>query len=323
LLSAALVTSCLSVLAVSPPGLPESSPPWINSALKIISTPTLQTERWDYYVTAKVRLLLIWVGAEDVGGGYIARGSLEGEPSSKVLKLVIGSDPLKAPRMINHWGAAVEIQEGGQPGSVFFGFMKSSNAASLKEAERETSSKSLFPFEADISYATLTEAHSRLVPLNSNKDFTFRDLDAAQTKIIKTLTENDGRVRALTTARVGCLKTEGFLSAIQLLVTEAVDGKTPSDACYVHNARYYILSLLKKSAVDRKTVRLNLKNGPKAFERTYTDLLETEFEILNTETEERTRFDLLLGTTGNLRGVPVQIHYQPNWWFQVAMDLAK
>jgi hypothetical protein len=33
-------------------------------------------------------------------------------------------------------------------------------------------------------------------------------------------------------------------------------------------------------------------------------------------------FDILLGTEGNLRGAPIQITYQPNWWFVVILNLA-
>jgi hypothetical protein len=32
-------------------------------------------------------------------------------------------------------------------------------------------------------------------------------------------------------------------------------------------------------------------------------------------------FTLLLGTRVALRGAPVQIRYQPNWWFQVVLNL--
>jgi len=31
---------------------------------------------------------------------------------------------------------------------------------------------------------------------------------------------------------------------------------------------------------------------------------------------------ILAGTEGPLRGVPVQIRYQPNWWFQAVLNLA-
>jgi hypothetical protein len=32
-------------------------------------------------------------------------------------------------------------------------------------------------------------------------------------------------------------------------------------------------------------------------------------------------FTIVLGTQGALRGVPVQIRYQPNFWFQVVLNL--
>src|SRR5215510_7034609 len=104
---------------------PESPPTgWMDSALKTISSPFQRTHRWDYIMSARVRLLVFWIGAEDVGGGYIAKGTLRDEPSSNVVRLVIGSDPLKAPRKINHWGAAMEIRRTDDPESTFFGFMK-------------------------------------------------------------------------------------------------------------------------------------------------------------------------------------------------------
>ena len=36
---------------------------------------------------------------------------------------------------------------------------------------------------------------------------------------------------------------------------------------------------------------------------------------------KRSTFTLVLGTSGNLRGIPVQIRFQPNWWFQVVLNL--
>jgi len=32
-------------------------------------------------------------------------------------------------------------------------------------------------------------------------------------------------------------------------------------------------------------------------------------------------FDIVLGTDGSMRGAPIQITYQPNWWFQVVLNL--
>jgi len=270
-------------------------------------------------MNVKVRLLLFWVGADDVGGGYIAKGSLQSDRSSTVTELVIGSDPAKAPRKINHWGAAVEMRRAAE--SSFLGFMKSSKASSAKEAEVETSTQKTYPFEAAISYGNHSEAVSRLVPMNSPRDFTFRDFHTAQAEIIKALTQSRTTVRRLAAERKGCSKAEGFLSVVDRLSRDVVEGKSvPLTGCYVHNARFYTISLKKQTPTASKKVKFKLRNGT-MFERVFKDLTLAEFEILNTESEERTNFDLLLGTSGSLRGVPIQIRYQPNWWFQVVLTV--
>jgi hypothetical protein len=38
-------------------------------------------------------------------------------------------------------------------------------------------------------------------------------------------------------------------------------------------------------------------------------------------TGKKVYFSIVTGRQGNLRGVPVQIRYQPNWWFQVVLNL--
>jgi len=44
--------------------------------------------------------------------------------------------------------------------------------------------------------------------------------------------------------------------------------------------------------------------------------------VMCEESGGKTTFDIVLGTEGNLRGAPIQISYQPNWWFQVVLNLA-
>src|SRR5688572_26942261 len=73
---ATLLYGTLAILSLSTaillPGPPEVvKQGWIDSALETISLPFHQSHRWNYNMSAKVRLLLFWAGAEDVGGGYI------------------------------------------------------------------------------------------------------------------------------------------------------------------------------------------------------------------------------------------------------------
>src|SRR5262245_21984476 len=107
------ILAAISLSAAASTSQQSPDPPseaWIHSVVESISLPTRISERWDYVMNVKVRLLLFWVGADDVGGGYITKGSLQSDRSSTITELVIGSDPAKAPRKINHWGAAVEMR---------------------------------------------------------------------------------------------------------------------------------------------------------------------------------------------------------------------
>src|SRR5258708_22451190 len=137
----------LSILVGRPVTAQAPVPNDIQAALQhtteLMRTPMHVDAQFDYIMTARVRLLLFWVGKDDVGGGYIRRGRLPQDPASDVIELLIGSDPAKAPRAINRWGAASEIvhRPSGDShhaeSSIFFGFMKVSNGASAAEMEKE------------------------------------------------------------------------------------------------------------------------------------------------------------------------------------------
>jgi hypothetical protein len=49
---------------------------------------------------------------------------------------------------------------------------------------------------------------------------------------------------------------------------------------------------------------------------------ELDFVSTHKLTGKKVYFTILAGTEGPLRGVPVQIRYQPNWWFQAVLNLA-
>jgi hypothetical protein len=53
----------------------------------------------------------------------------------------------------------------------------------------------------------------------------------------------------------------------------------------------------------------------------YPDLLQLDFVFAHKLTGRKVYFLLLVGTKGEMRNVPVQIRYQPNWWFQVDLNL--
>jgi hypothetical protein len=69
------------------------------------------------------------------------------------------------------------------------------------------------------------------------------------------------------------------------------------------------------------SVKVNSSKGGTLTEKTYDELLEAGFVSSHETTGKRVYFTILVGTQGGLRGVPVQIRYQPNWWFQVVLNL--
>lgn len=97
-------------------------------------------------MTARVLLLFFWAGKDDAGSGYIRRGASSADSREEFFQVLFGSDPQKAPRAINCWGAATEIARHKDPlttpprefnvvSSTFFGFMKSSRGKSVAEMQ--------------------------------------------------------------------------------------------------------------------------------------------------------------------------------------------
>src|SRR5262245_54956805 len=116
---------------------------WVRSAPRAVT-------EFNYVMTVRVRLLFFWAGKDDVGGGYIRRGVSQEDPRQELLQVLFGSDPAKAPRAINRWGAGTEViwhksavaedskeKEDDVVSSAFFGFMKSSKGKSVSEMQEE------------------------------------------------------------------------------------------------------------------------------------------------------------------------------------------
>jgi hypothetical protein len=288
---------------------------------------------YDYIMTARVRLLFFWAGRDDVGGGYIRRGVSSDDPSTEVFQLVMGSDPAKAPRGINRWGAATEVvhhhPEGSQGAGdgAFFGFMKISKGSSVSEMERELARDGQgggFLFQAIINRSDAGGAVSKVVPFSNRQDFNLHQLDSAVPAVWERLLADEGIThRASGVPSQDCIKESGFLSSVSSLIDAGMhSAKLPQKACYAYNGALYRMTLAKVRSIPRRVVHLSLNNREQSYERTYEHLLLIQFQNLNQTSKEKIEFEMLVGTEGALRGVPVQITYQPNWWFQVVLNLS-
>jgi len=303
----------------------------INEAVNWIrATPRIRAE-YDYIMTCRLRLLIFWVGRDDLGGGFIKIGQIDDDPTLLMTQLLFGSDPAKAPRAINRWGAGTEVikldASKTPESSAFVGFMKSSKGESVSAMQRELShekSTGKHLFEAIISRVDRTQALSATVPFYSDKDYDIHQLANAQELALDQL--GDGQARKFRRldgpARAECSRPGGFLSTTDELLERSLEGeKTPLSLCYVYNVRRYTLTLQRVAPVATKAVHITLKEQGRKIDRSYHDLKESQFQIRNQESGAKTDFSVLVGTSGELRGVPIQINYQPNWWFQIVLNL--
>jgi hypothetical protein len=303
----------------------------INEAVSWIRATTSIRAEYDYIMTCRLRLLFFWVGRDDLGGGYIKASQALDDPRLRMIQLLFGSDPAKAPRAINRWGAGTEVVRWGGSktleSSAFVGFMKSSKGESVWAMQRELSrekSAGKHLFEAIVSRVDDAQAISTTVPYYSDKDYDMRQLADAQKLALDQLGDSQARKfhRLDGPARRQCRRAGGFLSTTEELLQRSLTGeKTPLSLCYVYNARLYTLTLQRVVPVTSQHVQITLKQTGEKIDHSYHDLEESQFQIRNQESGAKTDFSVLLGTSGELRGVPVQINYQPNWWFQVVLNL--
>ena len=316
-----VVVVSVCVCAGNSRGAVMSPSPGLDKAVRLVLGPLRYTAQYNYVMTGKVRLLLPWLSAEDVGGGYIRRGVAESDPSAHFIQVLFGSDPSKAPRHINHWGAATEASS--TTFSALFGFMKSVKTGSVGAAEseiRRQEDNGQHMFEGIVSYIDSESALSRVVPLSSDNNFNLRQLPQATQLVAQRVNAVSG-LRTLTAFERKCTASRGFLQAVDELSQQALSNPAEGRSlCYIYNARNYTLTLRKRSTVKTESVDVDLKNGDKVV-RNYSDLVSTEFSVLNHSSGETTDFELLLATSGQLRGIPVRIVYQPNFWFKVVLDL--
>ena len=304
-----------------------------QEALKWVrSQPRIRTE-YNYVMTVRLRFLLFWVKRDDVGGGYIKLGDVAEDPRLQVVQLLFGSDPAKAPRGINRWGAATEIaqrassSDADPASSVFFGFIKPSKGGSVSAMQRELFAESQggqYLFESTLGRVERGRALATGGPFYTDHDFNLHELEQAEQVAIRELGDGPNRnIRRLEgPSQLSCERAGGFLSTIlQLLDGSVQGGRTPGTLCYVYNAHQYTATLESAHSVAERTVHVALREGGPAIDQTYRDLRQMHFRVLRQDTGGETDFDMLIGASGRMRGVPIQISYNPTWWFQVVLNL--
>jgi hypothetical protein len=307
----------------------------IAEALRWVRLSPRQAAQYDYIMTARLRLIFFWVGKDDVGGGYIRRGISENDPHEEFFQVLFGSDPDKAPRAINRWGAGTEVawhkspvsassQQDDVLASAFFGFMKSSKGKSASEMQEELKKEKeqgLHSFTGILSRVDQADAISLVVPLQSATDFNLRQYATAEPLMFEKLGNSNQPLKTLqNTSR--CPRSEAFMATIAGMMELALDGHAaPLSRCYVYDAQENTLTVESITPIAKLPVQLHGSNNTTLLDSVQEHLLQLDFVSTSKLTGKKSYFSILTGTQGNLRAVPVQIRYQPNWWFQVVLNL--
>jgi hypothetical protein len=334
----------------SRPQSPASGRPPIAETLAWVERSARDLRQFDYDMTVRVRLIFFWVSKDDVGGGYIRRGISKDDPRLELFQVLFGSDPAKAPKQINRWGAGTEAEWHRNPvpsataasptddvaASAFFGFMKSSKGKSVSEMQAELKKEKdqgAHAFTGMLSRVEPGHTFSLVVPLNSDQDFTLHQYAEAEPLMIDNLNSSEKAPRTLPDS-APCNRPGEFLGTVWELMDAALNAASTQEAarsggapaqinplCYVHDSQVNTLTLEHSEAVAKLEAKVNSSRGGILSDNTFEHLLQLDFVTSHQDTGKKVYFTLLVGTQGALRGVPVQIRYSPNWWFQVVLNL--
>ena len=256
-------------------------------------------------------MLLFWIGRDNIGEARITwRKGLAG----RGLEFLIGSDPLRAPRRINRWGFIVEEVHG--ENAEILGVMRESNEQTIAEADARTARRDeseVSTFKAARTTITGNQAVSGTMTVRAPADLTYRDLDA----LLALIPREPPRLR---TFGLPPGTQKGFLIALDSLIHASV-GPCESRAGlrelppvpYVYNQTLYDLSLVSCAYEPEWKTPAGAS----------TSAVDGQFQLTNRTTKNATKFRLVVGTSGEWRGVPLRMVFRPRWWMEIELMAAR
>ena len=259
-----------------------------------------------YRMAGRVRMLLLWVGREDVGFGVI---TWKAAGDDRAYELLIGSDPAKAPGRLNRWGYLVEEVRGRETSVV--GLISQDHEDRLADVDRPASTRGGRPFDTVRGTVADGEAHARVGTLYAPSTLTLREAPTLLRLVL------DDRSKPLTSIGRPAAARPGFLTSLTELISgsiaasQAGERLLPRKLAYVHGDHLYELRLL-----DALLLRSFEKDA-----RRYDDVIRGRFETAQAGYRSGTRFEIVYGASGPLAGVPIFVSYQPKWWLQVDLVL--
>lgn len=259
--------------------------------------------QYSYRMAGRIRVLLLWVGRDDVGSA-VFKWKRDGD--NHAIELLIGTDPRRAPSQMNKWGYFVEETRGGRTSVV--GLISQEDDDRLSDVKADLKKrKDMRAFDTVRGGVGEQSAVARVGTLYAPSQLTYRDASAVLTPVladtslpVKRLDRRNG-VRA------------GFLSALVELIDGTVKGREVPGRrlSYIHGDRMFELRLQDSTKLPR------FERDGRTFER----VIRSRFDTREAGARAGTKFEIVYGSDGELAGVPILVSYQPKWWLQVDLVL--
>jgi len=309
-LSAAGVVLCLMAVALgararaddhrsAAAGRPENGTVAVPFDLPGQSLPILREHT--YRMAGKIRVLLLWVGRDDVGSGVI---KWRGAGPTRAFEVLIGSDPQKAPSQLNKWGFLVEEDRGDESSVV--GIISQEDDDRLSDVKADLKRREeLRAFDTIRGFVGTGEGTARVGTLHAPSELTYRDARAVLQEVLADTTLPGKYVPRRNGVRAG------FLSSLTEMIAATLERRPIRRIPYIHGDRIYELRLLEATPLARF-----VRDG-----RTFERVIRGRFETGEAGKRSGTRFELVYGESGSLAGIPILISYQPKWWLQVDLVL--
>jgi hypothetical protein len=292
---------CFAITAVALAFTPAPTPTDQRPHFTIPLTPPGRdlpvVREYTYRMAGRIRVLLLWVGRDDVGSAVI---KWREAGDAKAVELIIGADPQRAPGQLNKWGYLVEDTRLGTTSVVgLISQEKDDKLSDVKAGLKASAEQRAFDtvrgaVGSGHGYARVGTLHAASALTYREADTVLRDVLGDSSLTVKQVERRPG-VRA------------GFISVLSELMAATIARADGRRLAYIHGDKVYELRLLESTRLPRFE-----RDG-----RTFTDVMRARFETAEAGTRNGTRFELVYGASGPLAGIPLVISYQPKWWLQV------
>lgn len=252
-----------------------------------------------YILAARVRPLLFWIRRDNVGAGRIRWATA---PHGRSLELLIGSDPDRVPMRINRWGYIGEFTRPGEADVI--GVMTETEETTVEEAQRNLDSAGAqHVYRAMRTQIRDGSSLTTLFGLMFPRTVTYRAVDDVRQQMV----DKEGTTRKVPVPHG---VDHGFLTSVSFLVDTSVA---------LHHAGSLPGRLKRHFLYANMLYELRLESSKPAA----PDTLQSEFAVLNRTTGKTTRFHMTYGVQAPFAGIPLQVVFRPNWWFEAELNLEK